>query len=339
MATDLQRAANLKNAALSTGPSSPGGKRASAGNSRKHGLSGRRAAVDPARAGEAEALRDRYLADIRPATEEGREAVDVMVAMTLRMDDCRAAVIALAAEQAEEAATDWDHARTVEAEATAEGLRIRPGRARAKLGETKQGAGLMLGRWEALRRSLDLGTWDESDRSAALDLLGVDRALRKPGQTALDAPEGSEASAFVRAVIEAEVSRLRSRLATTLARADERSRARAGTALGVLLSRPAALIFRYEREAERRYYAALRVALAAPKVESPSVPAPDPAPASVPSPVPVPRAAVAPDPPDDDAELLGLARAALIAAPAASPRPLNRRARRAQAARLRHAGR
>src|SRR4051812_30689041 len=89
MATDLQLAANLRNATLSTGPVSPGGKRASSANSRKHGLSGRRAAVDPARAEEAEALRDRYLADIRPATVEGIEAVDVVVAMSLRIDDCR----------------------------------------------------------------------------------------------------------------------------------------------------------------------------------------------------------------------------------------------------------
>ena len=130
------------------------------------------------------------LADIRPATDEGLEAVDAMVAMTFRIDDCRAAFVALAAEQAEEAATDWDHARKVEAEATAEGLRHRPGTAAAKLGETRQGAELMLGRWESLRKSLDQGTWDESDRSAALDLLGVDRAFRAAGADDPGRPRG-----------------------------------------------------------------------------------------------------------------------------------------------------
>ncbi len=337
MATDLQCAANLKNAALSTGPSSPGGKRASSANSRKHGLSGRRPVVDPARADEAKALRARYEADLRPASAEGHEAIDVMVAMTLRIDDCRAALVALAAEQAEEAATDWDHARKVEAEATAEGLRRRPGTTAAKLGETRQGAELMLGRWEALRRSLDAGTWDEADRSSALDLLGVDRALRKPGQTVLDGPEEADSRACVRPVIESEMARLRSRLATTLPRADEESRARAGTALGVLLSRPAALIFRYEREAERRYHAALRVALASSEAEPPPVPVPSPAPAQAPASRPAPRPAPTAD---DEAHLVGPAPAAVIAVtPTATPRPLNRRARRAEAARLRRAGR
>ena len=343
MTTELQRATNLRNATLSTGPSSARGKRASSGNSRKHGLSGRRADVDPARADEAEALRDRYLADLRPASAEGREAIDVMVAMTLRIDDCRAALLALAAAQAEEAATDWDHARKVEAEATAEGFRRRPGTAAAKLGETKQGAELMLGRWESLWKSLDQGTWDESDRSSALDLLGVDRAIRKPGQTILDGPEGGDATACVRAVIEAEVSRLRSRLATTLDRADGRSRAEAGTALSVLLSKPAALIFRYEREAERRFNAALRVVLAARGRESPSPPdRRAPAPAPRPAALPAPTAAVAPAPPAAPAGA-GLILAATFSAaavdPAPAPRPLNRRARRAEAARLRRAGR
>jgi hypothetical protein len=348
MASELQRAANLKNATLSTGPSSPGGKLASSANSRKHGLSGRLAGVDPARAGEAEAMRDRYLDDLRPASAEGRQAVGVMVAMTLRIDDCRAALLALADQQAEEAATDWDHARKVDAEATAEGLRRRPGSASARLGETRQGAELMLGRWESLRRSLDRGTWDESDRATALDLLGVDRALRKPGQTALDGPEGADATAGVGAVIEAEVARLRSRLATTLARADARSRAEAGTALGVLLSKPAALIFRYEREAERRFNAALKVALASPRDESPPA-ARDPAPASIPAPAawpgpePARVPAVAPAEAGDVARLAVLAFAeaevVAVAAPTSTPRPLNRRARRAQAARLRRAGR
>src|SRR5947209_1652390 len=92
------------------------------------------------------------------------------------------------------------HRGGVPPEPAAEGLRRRPGQAAARLGETKQGAELMLGRWESLRKSLDRGTWDESDRSSALDLLGVDRAFRKPGQTILDAPEGSDATACVRAV-------------------------------------------------------------------------------------------------------------------------------------------
>lgn len=325
MASDLQRTQNAQNALLSTGPSSPGGKAISAGNSRKHGLSGRRLVIDPARADEARELRARYLDELQPATAEGVEAVDVMVAMTFRIDDCRAALVDLAIEQADEADTDWDHARKLDAEAVAESLRRRPGTASARLAETKQGTELMLGRWESLRRSLEMGTWDDADRSSALDLLGVDRSFRKPGQTALDAPEGRDATAHVRLVIDQEMGRLRSRLATVLARSDERSRDRAGTPLGVLLSKPAALILRYEREAERRYNAARRAARASSQ-DGAAVMALDPVPDFTPP--PAPRPVPVPAPP-----------AVAVSAPAAPARPLNRRARRAEAARLRKTGR
>ena len=263
MASDAQTSANLRNATRSTGPISPRGKRASSANSRKHGLSSARAVVDPARAEEAAWRRARFIEEFRPATIEGLDAIEIMVAMTIRMEDCREALEALHVAEAEGAGDDWDHARKVEAEATAEGLPRRPGTAAARLAETKQGAELMLGRWDGLLRSLERGTWDESDRSAALDLLGVDRALRKPGQTALDPPEAADATAHVRAVIGRESARLRERLETVLARADARSRSRAGTPLGVMLSKPAALILRYEREAERRFHAALKVVSAA----------------------------------------------------------------------------
>ncbi len=341
MATDAQISANQRNAALSTGPSSPDGLRASSANATRHGLSGKSYRVAPARAEEAARRRALLVAEIRPATAEGLDAIDRMVVMAIRMEDCRIALEALHVEQAEEAVADWEHARKVEAEATAEGFTRRPGSVAARLGETKQGAELMLGRWESLRRSLDLGTWDESDRSAALDLLGVAPGLRKPSQTPLDAPEGADATAHVRAAIEAEVARLRSRLATVLSAADARSRARAGTASGVLLSKPAALILRYEREAERRFRAALKVACAAPKDDGPPPPL-RPGPDRLPPPDPRPEPERAPRAePDADGRVDDRAGspAALAAAPAAASRPLNRRGRRAQAARLRRSGR
>ena len=89
------------------------------------------------------------------------------------------------------------------------------------------------------------------------------------------------------------------------------------------------------------FFGTLRVALAAPKEESPPpgrAPAPRPALAAAPVP------AVAAAPADDGARRGGPTYAAAdaiayVVAPAAAPRPLNRRARRAEAARLRHAGR
>src|SRR5262249_43971172 len=153
----------------------------------------------------------------------------------LRLDDCMQAYEALLVEQVQSAQGDWEHHREVEAAELAEGLARRPGRVARQLAGTKQGAELLLGRWDSLRQARELGSWDEAARAAALDPLGVDRAFRKPGQTALDTPEGSDATAHVRGVIESEAERLRDRLEAVLVASDARDRDRAEAGRSVLL--------------------------------------------------------------------------------------------------------
>src|SRR5262249_10872769 len=59
-----------------------------------------------------------------------------------------------------------------------------------QLQETLQGVELLIGRWEVLGKSLALsGTWDETQRAAALDLMGVPRDQRQ-GWTPLVPDEG-----------------------------------------------------------------------------------------------------------------------------------------------------
>ncbi len=350
MATDAQITANRLNAQKSTGPKSPPGKCASRANSTKHGLSGDGVVVvDPARRAEAMARKARWDAQILPNNFTGVFAIERMVAMSLRIEDCENALEALIVEQTETARTDWEHSRVVEARATAEGLARRPERVAAQLEETKQGAELMLGRWACLLRSLELGAWDEADRASGLDLLGVVAAFRKPGQTPLDAPEGADAEAHVRRVIEAEVARLRGRIDAVLTPADERARGHVAASLTVLRSKPAALILRYEREATRRFHQAMEDAYERPRpgeskyydpdlfLDPPAEPviptAVEPEAAIEPAPEPEPAPAAEPEPSADPGPVI-----TPVAAPSEPPRRPNRRGRRAAAARLRRAG-
>jgi hypothetical protein len=352
MATDAQLAANFENAKKSSGPKTAPGKRISSGNSTKHGLSGRAIVADddradPVRRDEIRRRRDRWDAELPRSVPDRAAAIEHLVALSLRIDDCMRAYEALFADGAEEARGDWEHSREVEAAALAEGLARRPERVVRQLASTKQGVELLLGRWEALGKSLELGSWDESDSAMALDLLGVAPALRKPGQTALDAPAGSDAPAHVRSVIAAEVARLRGRLETVLVASDARARGEAGSARAVLLSKPAALILRYEREATRRFRRALQDAYATrdDATELAPGPVPDPSPArpsSVepePEPEAVPVAADADwDWDEEEIEVESGPAPEPAASSAAAPSRLNRRARRARAARLRRLG-
>jgi hypothetical protein len=231
MATQAQIDANRRNAKKSTGPKTPPGKAASGQNATTHGLSGGAALVPPEH--EAEGRRHkRWSLEIKPGTLTGRLAIGRAVVWSLRIEDCQRALDAIAVEESERARRDWDHARRVEALSLAERLARRPALVVGQLQETRQGAAVMIERWEALARSLELGSWDESDRSAALDLLGVPRELRKPGQTPLDAADGFEEPARVRAAIDGEVARLRDRIEAVLAASDAGAGAGRGRARG-----------------------------------------------------------------------------------------------------------
>ena len=235
----------------------------------------------------------------------------VHAAMSLRIEQCENSLDALFVEQQSKARTDWEHARKAEALAVARGLARNPAEVVAQLAGTKQGVALMIERWDQLAKSLAMGLWDEADRGNALDLLGVDPAFRKPGQTVLDGPEDNS-SARIGGVIDAEIARLRERLAAILGPADDLAREQAEASLTVLLSKPAALILRYEREAVRRFHAAMKLAHDAPKDDvGPTVFDPGPYPGPEPEPRPEPEPADAPpaDAPAPTAESKGLGSA------------------------------
>ena len=272
MATERQIAANRRNSARSTGPRSEAGKLVSRGNSTKHGMAGASAMVGP---GPSDAFRERrakWAAEYDPAGESGHWALDRAVAASLRIERCERAVEELIGASRGRAALAWDQDRAVEAAQVAGRLARDPVLASRQLETTAAGVGLLIDAWCGLHQALEAPEgWSDSDASRALDLLGIHADFRA-GRTAIDGPEGADPVEFRKALALDEVDRLEE-LEARLAQLDEMDRRRAMAGDSALLSRPAKLLLRYERDAWRRYRESIREVRGA---------APEPAPTPIP---------------------------------------------------------
>jgi hypothetical protein len=233
MATARQIAANQANSLRSTGPRSPSGKSVSRANSLVHGLSGR-GVVLPRQELDAIAERfDRWGLSLGPRDDHQAWLVETIAVESVRVDRCRLHEIALRLRLAGRAEDFWDIDRRRAAAELAARLPRSPETVAWQLQETLQGVELLIGRWEALGKTLALtGTWDDQQRSEALDLLGVRRDQRQ-GWTELvpDAGDFLSEAEWFRQHVECRLRDLRA-LVPQLQEHDkvERLRAMAGDA-------------------------------------------------------------------------------------------------------------
>jgi hypothetical protein len=299
MATEAQINSNLKNSASSTGPRTSCGKAASRQNSCRHGLAGSGGVVCPADRAKVEARAAALREEFRPDSEFERSLVEQMAVDSIRMDRCHETYLVLSQDQADRAALCWDEDRRAEAEEIASRLGWDPSRSRSRLEQSRHGCELLIDRWEGLGRILrESGIWDDSQRSMALNLLGVPIELRA-GTTAVDLPEGEmlDAKAFRLGVVEGELDRLRSRKVKAFDLLDEHDRESVEAGIAAELSKPLRLLERYESACWRRQHAALRILNDRPRPEAP-IPT---RPVAQRRPVAEPRLAPqAPQPPADD---------------------------------------
>src|SRR5262249_50842602 len=106
--------------------------------------------------------------------------------------------------QAKAALRDWGEDRYQPALDLASGLEKDPAKVAGQLRSFKQGAELLIERWEALAGTLERkGAWGEGQRRLALDLLGVPAELRD-GPTPLDPDEGESEPDALKAAVAAE---------------------------------------------------------------------------------------------------------------------------------------
>ena len=282
MATERQIQANRLNAARSTGPTSRAGKAKSRANATKHGLAGESAAVEAGTSAEFEERRARWAAEREPVGQAAGWALDRAVAASLRIERCERSLENLTAASRERARLAWDQDRAVEAATIAGRLARDPVLASRQLQASLAGVELLVEAWLGLVAALGAGgDWSESQASRALDLLGVAADLRS-GRTPIDGPEGGDPVAFRRGLALEEVDRLEALGEEALAPLDEMDRRHALAGDVALLSRPAKLVLRYERDAWRRFRESMRqVEAGAQAVAPPSPPVVAPPPRAV----------------------------------------------------------
>jgi hypothetical protein len=165
-----------------------------------------------------------------------------------------------------------------------------------RLESTRHGCTLKIGLWDRLGEAASAGrSWTDAETSLALDLLGIPRALRD-GSTPLDPRNGVTIFDHRRDLAARELDRLQ-RLEAALAPFDDLERRQAEAGDVALLSAPAKLLMRYERDAFRRFHAASR-ALRNAAAETPTPqPVAPPKPAPPPIPEVEPRRVAIPTPP------------------------------------------
>ena len=285
MATDRQIEANRRNAARSSGPTSEAGKSRSRGNSTKHGMAGESAVVEAGLSAEFAGRRAKWAAEHRPVGEAGGWALDRAVAASLRIEKCERALEELTAASRERARLAWDQDRAIEAATIFGRLARDPVLASRQLQGSLAGVMLLVEAWLGLAAALLAGEdWSESEASRALDLLGVAADLRS-GLRVVDGPEGVDPVDYRRDLVREEVDRLEALVEESMAPLDAMERRLAMGGDVALLSRPAKLVLRYERDAWRRYRESIR------EVQDPATPP------VVAAPAPIPLPAVAPPSP------------------------------------------
>ncbi len=285
MASDKQIAANRENAKRSTGPSEAARERTRF-NAVKHGMASELAEFEAAASDAFADRKQKWGAIHRPADDTGEWALDQAVAASIRIEKCGRTIERLSSVGQVRATVAWDQDRAVEAATIFGRLAKDPFLVARQLETTLHGVRMLIDAWFGLTEPLEAGRdWSEDEASKALDLLGV--ALdRRSGRTPIAAPEGIESLAFHHAVTLDEIERLEAVRDEVMRPLDELNREIAIEGDLALLSKPAQLAMRYERDAWKRYREAMKV------LQSPT-PAPMPMPVA-----PIPPTVARPEPRD-----------------------------------------
>jgi hypothetical protein len=251
---------------------------ASRRNALKHGLSGAGIVLPDEEQAAIKERVEHWNSSLRPFEVIDLWLVEDVATEAVRVERCRAMEAETRAEDARRADESWDDDRRIAAEKRAAGLARRPEVVSRELATTLQGLELLLERWGALAAALEKRDWNDAERSLALDLMGVPRALR-------EAPTAVDVDAEGRRRLVAErVEGLQSRR-PMLEERDGREQAAAMLGLGEP-SDALKRLRRYESACHRRLqwaYGRLKaVPRNTPRAPFPYAPEPKPAPAPEP---------------------------------------------------------
>ena len=273
--------ANQQNALLSTGPRTTEGKERSRQNGLKHGLTGRGVALAEDDVAEIERRVVALENEMRPKTSGGVILIRKMATFSVRSERAAGQESAALARRVRHAPEDFDEERYAEADRLFDGLHLDPRSHLRKLRRSPEGVDRMLEAWSELRDDLtrERPSWTEASLVLAASMTGIreqsargtrlgalSRAVggdfaalgdREGGGLGVEARKGWARKALVER-IDTEISELEAHRETldfemiALDRAESGSRALFDPGKEAMLAR------RYEAEAHRGYFKALK---------------------------------------------------------------------------------
>ncbi len=266
MATKKQIESSRRNGALSQGPTTDSGRSRSRLNATKHGMAAELTSAETITSSAFIERREKWAPNYQPVGDEGEWALDQLVAASLRIDKCGRSLEALAGVEKQRATRAWEQDQELEAAAILGRLAKNPALASRQLASTPAGIELLIDAWLGLAEAFHLDRdWTAAEASKALDLLGVATDCRL-GTSPIDPPAEAESIPFRKDLVLGEIERLDALREDVVVPLDDMNHQIAMSGDLALLSKPARLILRYEREAWRRYHEAVNT-LKTPKTE------------------------------------------------------------------------
>lgn len=274
MATSEARIqANRTNSLKSSGPRTPEGRARSRQNGLKHGLTGAGIVLAEQDAAEVDRRNKALQSELAPKSEMGKILVLQMATLSVRMERSARQETAAIAERVRNAVGDFDQSRLDEAQQLMDTLGESPRTNLRKLRGTPEGVEALIGAWQDLRADLSGETWTPSHGERAKDLagskggpriVGLSRAILGDFSGLVEGSELDEADrkAWARLLmaeeIEARIGELEAHYETLDFETIELDREQAPTRALFDPSKEASLARRYESEARRGFFRAMR---------------------------------------------------------------------------------
>ena len=280
--SDARIRANQANAQRSTGPRTPEGKGRSRANAHKHGLAGDGLVMAEDAAAEVARRHQALLAEMAPQSEAGAILVLQMAALSVRMEAATRAESAAIARKVRHAADDFDEQRLEQAEALLASIAENPRKNLRLLRKSDEGIGLLIEAWADLKADLTRPvkpTWGASHLAKMAHLMGMKEGAAQSRRVGLltEAALGDFAGlaaheggglddqgrrAWARqqllGLMESAVAELVEHAETIDLELVALDRAEAGDRALFDPSKEAALARRYESEARRGFFAAMK---------------------------------------------------------------------------------
>jgi hypothetical protein len=280
--SEARNAASRLNGARSQGPLSPETRAISARNSFKHGLTGKGIVVPEGDQDEIDRRIEALEADMRPMTEAGSILIGQMAILSHRAENASFQESADQAMRVRHAADVFDEGRIDQAETLFAALPDDPRNNLRKLRKSPEGVARLADAWHDLKADLGidpLPEWTAEHLEQAAHLIGLksqhahtsrfgalsrafwgDFSALTPvdGAGLADEPRKAWAKAALFEAIDAEIAALEEHYLTLDFDTLDLDRAEAGARALFDSSKPATLARRYEAEARRGFFKALK---------------------------------------------------------------------------------